>query len=157
MQNDFNEQLKYLDMKRDEFNNKLFAIPNDEIIETAKNQLSQLCENSDKNFTMCVPVRLDDTDIIYAEIIRRLENESTTNKKLIEKSTKVVYKLVDGKVFLQLGNIQIEIADAMANIINDLEQQNKELIECLEFIKNFADRQIINHIDCVLSNDNQKT
>ena len=71
-------------MKTEEFNYKLFAIPNDEIIETAKTQLSKLCVNSDKNFTMCVPVRLDDTDIIYSEIIRRLENESTKIKELIE-------------------------------------------------------------------------
>ena len=38
-----------------------------------------------------------------------------------------------------------------------LESQNTQLIECLEFVKNFADRKIINHIDSVLTNDNQKT
>ena len=62
-------------MKTEQFNIVLFAISDDEIIKKAKKQLSKLCENADKNFIMSVPVRLDDTDIIYAEIIRRFENE----------------------------------------------------------------------------------
>ena len=47
--------------------------------------------------------------------------------------------------------IDIKSYDIIIKSRDKAQSKNKELIECLEFIKNFADRKIINHIDKVLN------
>lgn len=66
-------------MNSEQFNAMLSNIPNDELIEKAKNIVSKLCETGGRSFTMTVPVRLDDTDIILSELIRRFEQYEATN------------------------------------------------------------------------------
>jgi hypothetical protein len=60
-------------MKTEEFNKQLNEIDNLVLIEKAKISLSRLCETGGKSFTMSVPVRLEDTDVILSEIIKRFE------------------------------------------------------------------------------------
>jgi len=60
-------------MTHKEFQNQIKAIPNLELAEKAQSALSKLCSSGGGSFTMTVPPRLDDTDIILSEIITRFE------------------------------------------------------------------------------------
>lgn len=60
-------------MTHEEFQSKLEAIPNLELAEMAQKALSKLCSTGGKSFTMTVPPRLDDTDMVLSEVIRRFE------------------------------------------------------------------------------------
>jgi len=60
-------------MKHVEFQNQIKAIPNLELAEMTQSALSKLCSSGGGSFTMTVPPRLDDTDIILSEIITRFE------------------------------------------------------------------------------------
>ena len=44
-----------------------------ELIELCDKSLSKMCETGGHSFTMCVPPRLDDTDMLFSELIRRYE------------------------------------------------------------------------------------
>jgi Fe-S oxidoreductase len=60
-------------MTYEEFTAILKEIPNKELAEMAKNALRKLCSTGGQSFTMTVPPRLDDTDIVFAEVIRRFQ------------------------------------------------------------------------------------
>ena len=60
-------------MTHKEFKAKIEAIPNLELAEKAQSALSKLCSTGGQIFTMTVPPRLDDTDIILLEVIKRFE------------------------------------------------------------------------------------
>lgn len=60
-------------MTHEEFKSKLEDIPNLELAEMAHKALSKLCSTGGQSFTMTVPPRIDDTDIILAEVIKRFE------------------------------------------------------------------------------------
>ena len=49
------------------------ALSDNELCDLAQKALSKLCETGGRSFVMTVPPRLDDTDIILSEIIRRFE------------------------------------------------------------------------------------
>ena len=61
-------------MTEEEFNKKLKNIPDAELIQMAKNELSSLCKTRCKSFTMSVPPKITDTDMVLSEIITRFEN-----------------------------------------------------------------------------------
>lgn len=50
---------------------KAKAIPNQELVEMAQKELNKLCSTGGQSFTMTVPPRIDDTDIILSEVIKR--------------------------------------------------------------------------------------
>ncbi len=60
-------------MTHEEFKTQLEAIPNLELAEKAQSALSKLCSTGGQSFTMTVPPRLDDTDMILSEVIKRFE------------------------------------------------------------------------------------
>lgn len=60
-------------MTHEEFQAKLQAIPDIELVKQADESLRKLCKNGAKSFTMTVPPRIDDTDMIFSEIIRRFQ------------------------------------------------------------------------------------
>jgi hypothetical protein len=67
-------------MTHEQFKLQVQAIPNKELVEMAKDAISKLCKTGARSFTMTVPPRIDDTDIILTEIIIRFDNLS--NSKL---------------------------------------------------------------------------
>ena len=60
-------------MTHEEFKAQLEAIPNLELAEKAQSALSKLCSTGGQSFTMTIPPRLDDTDMILSELIKRFE------------------------------------------------------------------------------------
>jgi hypothetical protein len=60
-------------MTHEEFKKQLEAIPNLELAEKAQSALSKLCSTGGASFTMTVPPRVDDTDMILSELIKRFE------------------------------------------------------------------------------------
>lgn len=62
-------------MKREEFEAQQRAIPDDKLVEMAQNALSKLCETGGRSLTMTVPPRVDDTDMIISELIRRFKDK----------------------------------------------------------------------------------
>jgi len=57
----------------EEFQNQIKLIPNLELAQKAQSALSKLCSTGGASFTMTVPPRLDDTDMILSEVIKRFE------------------------------------------------------------------------------------
>ena len=60
-------------MTHEEFRQQLKEVPNLELAEKAQSALSKLCSTGGKSFTMTVPPRLDDTDMVLSELISRFE------------------------------------------------------------------------------------
>ena len=60
-------------MTHEEFQQKIEAIPNLDLAEKAHSALGKLCSSGGASFTMTVPPRLDDTDMILSEVIKRFE------------------------------------------------------------------------------------
>lgn len=60
-------------MTHEEFKLKVEALSDNELHDMAQKALSKLCETGGKSFTMTVPPRINDTDIILAELIRRFK------------------------------------------------------------------------------------
>jgi len=60
-------------MTHEEFQAKLQAIPDSELAKKADVALSKLCKDGARSFTMTVPPRIDDTDMIFSEVIRRFQ------------------------------------------------------------------------------------
>lgn len=65
---------EYLSIKNDDFKvQQCEDIPNLELAEKAQSALSKLRSTGGRSFTMTVPPRLDDTDMILSEVIKRFE------------------------------------------------------------------------------------
>ena len=54
---------------------KLSEIPNEVIVKKARLHLSELCKTGGASFKMTVPVSVDDTDILFSEVFRRLKTK----------------------------------------------------------------------------------
>lgn len=70
--NQFSSQI-LIKMTHKEFKAKLEAIPDLELAEKAQSALRKLCSTGGQSFTMTVPPRLDDTDMILSEVIKRFK------------------------------------------------------------------------------------
>lgn len=62
-------------MTHEEFQNKVQSVSNSDLIGMADKALSKLCSTGGRSFTMNVPPRVDDTDIVFSELIRRFKKE----------------------------------------------------------------------------------
>jgi len=51
--------------------NELYKISDIQLIDMARKELRRICEGG--QFRMCIPVQIDDSDIIFSEIIKRFE------------------------------------------------------------------------------------
>ncbi len=66
-------------MTIEEFNAIQAEMTNDRLIELAEKAISDLCKHGDRKFTMSVPPKPTDTDMIFCELIKRykiLSNQS---------------------------------------------------------------------------------
>lgn len=61
-------------------NSELAAMSTAELVEKAKQTVSDLCKGG--KMKMCVPVQVDDSDMILSEVIRRVEGKE--NERLQE-------------------------------------------------------------------------
>lgn len=78
-------------MTHEEFQAKLQAIPDSELAKKAYEALSKLCKDGARSFTMTVPPRIDDTDMIFSELIRRynsLRIKETEEERIARKALK---------------------------------------------------------------------
>jgi hypothetical protein len=64
----------------EEFEAEQRAIPDDRLAEMAQNALSRLCETGGRSITMTVPPRVDDTDMVIAEVIKRFKAYAAQQK-----------------------------------------------------------------------------
>jgi hypothetical protein len=60
-------------MTHEEFKAKVEAIPDVEHVGMASSRISKLCSTGAKSFKMTVPPRIDDTDVVLSEVVRRFE------------------------------------------------------------------------------------
>ena len=60
-------------MTHEQFQEQVKSIPNDELIKKAELIVSNLCKTGAKSFTMSVPPRVGDSDIILSELIQRFK------------------------------------------------------------------------------------
>ncbi len=60
-------------MTQEQFDEKQRAISNSELAEMAQQALSKLCRTGGKSFIMTIPPRIDDTDMVISELIRRFK------------------------------------------------------------------------------------
>ena len=67
-------------MTHEELQNKLHTMSDRKLIEEATIQLDKLCKTGAQSFTMNVPPRVTDTDLIFNEVIRRFESLSITKE-----------------------------------------------------------------------------
>ena len=61
-------------MTHEEFQEKIKNIPDQDLIKKADEALTKLCKTGARSFKMTVPPRIDDTDIVFAEVINRFKN-----------------------------------------------------------------------------------
>jgi hypothetical protein len=61
-------------MKTEEFQKRQAEMSNEELIERAEKEVSELARTYGKSLRMCIPPMITDTDIILSELIRRFRN-----------------------------------------------------------------------------------
>lgn len=71
-------------MTHEEFQEQVKNITDQELIQKADDAVSKLCKTGAKSFTMTVPPRIDDTDIILSEIIHRFKTKVENKESEIE-------------------------------------------------------------------------
>ncbi len=60
-------------MTHEQFNEERESMPDTELIALAKKELHKLCDTGGSSFTMSIPARVKDTDIVLEEVVRRYE------------------------------------------------------------------------------------
>ena len=60
-------------MTHEEFKEKVSEISDNDLLGMAHKKLSELCGSGGRSFTMTVPPRIDDADIVFAEVLKRFE------------------------------------------------------------------------------------
>lgn len=69
-------------MNHEKFQLKIQAIPNNELVAMANLAITKLCKTGARSFTMSVPPRIDDTDMILTEVVRRVMDIEKLEEKL---------------------------------------------------------------------------
>lgn len=62
-------------MTIEQFEEKQASMSDEELIERANNHLDKLCKTYGKSFTMSIPVNVQDTDMIFSELIKRYKSK----------------------------------------------------------------------------------
>lgn len=62
-------------MTHEQFQEIVHSISDSELIYATKMQISEMCKTGARSFTMTVPPRTNDTDIILSELVRRFEEK----------------------------------------------------------------------------------
>ena len=87
-------------MTHEEFMKNLERIPDEILCIRAEAALGKMCTTGGRSFVMSIPPRLDDTDMVLGEVLRRLKERSN---KMSEEDKKV-YQLSREKQALINGN-----------------------------------------------------
>lgn len=61
-------------MKTEEFNKKRAEMSNEELIQRAEKEVSELAKSYGRSHRMCIPPMITDTDMILSEVIERFKN-----------------------------------------------------------------------------------
>ena len=72
----FAREQKTMKTKTEIFHEELESIPDDALHEYCRKELSKLCKTGARSFTMTVPPRLLDTDILFSELLRRFKRQT---------------------------------------------------------------------------------
>jgi hypothetical protein len=112
-------------MTHEQFQQKVQAIPDKELIEIASLAISKLCKTGAKSFTMTVPPQLHDTDIILSEIVQRFEK---TNNFSLNNYGKIEFKDLQKVSFIH---------DKIINVIHITDSIHEDIIEFM--LKPFED------------------
>lgn len=59
--------------KDEQFRLKQSQMPDKELAELARKEVSKLCKTGGKSIRMCVPPMITDTDMVLCELIRRFK------------------------------------------------------------------------------------
>lgn len=57
----------------EQFDSEIESIPDLALAEMAQSALTKLCSTGGRSFQMTIPPRIDDTDIVFSELIRRFK------------------------------------------------------------------------------------
>ena len=82
------EQKKLTPSER--FQLKQKGMPDRELVQRSNKEIERLCKTGGKSFTISIPVRVTDSDIILSEVIRRLEDKSGQLERACELFTAVI-------------------------------------------------------------------
>jgi hypothetical protein len=67
-------------METEEFEKRRSEMSNEELIERAEKEVSELVRTYGKSHRMCIPPMITDTDMILSELIRRFKYEINKGK-----------------------------------------------------------------------------
>jgi len=67
-------------MQTEEFEKRQSEMSNEELIERAEKEVSELARTYGKSHRMCIPPMITDTDMILSELIRRFKYEINKGK-----------------------------------------------------------------------------
>ena len=84
--------------KEEQFRLKQQEMPDKELAELARNEVSQLCKTGGKSIKMCVPPMVTDSDMLLCEVIQRFEalaNERLNVSNLLPSTGEMHTKRVD--------------------------------------------------------------
>lgn len=90
-------------MTHEEFQKRVQNIPGPELIEMAEKAVSKLCKTGAKSFTMSIPPRIDDTDVVLIEIIQRFKKLALTQPPI---EHECVEKEIESEVFQPTVNLR---------------------------------------------------
>lgn len=93
-------------MKEEEFKRRQAEMSNEELIELAEKEVSELARTYGKSHKMCIPPMVTDTDMILTEIIRRF-------KKILgirEKGTKKYYVIYQASGLSNFGEDKKQVS-----------------------------------------------
>lgn len=100
-------------MNTEEFNKAREEITDEQLINKTQETLHKLCETGGRSFIMTVPPRIDDTDMLFGELINRY-------KKAIQVQARVMpNEVVAGDIKLMFGE-DTEKYSLWCEIVNDV-------------------------------------
>lgn len=93
--------------KTEKFHHDLESISDEKLIELCHNEITQLCESGSKSFTMSIPPRIHDTDILLSEMIRRfkLKTENILTRTLTDDERELILSKLFGFSFDERNNL----------------------------------------------------
>lgn len=63
-------------MTHEELQHQLESMPDKELAQIAREHLNELCRTGGRSFIMHVPPRVEDVDLIFAQLIKRFEDKT---------------------------------------------------------------------------------
>lgn len=70
--------------RQDQFDMERALMPDEVLIELCKLEISKMCKTGGRSFTMTIPVRVSDTDMLLSELIDRYKRCITIKTDLLD-------------------------------------------------------------------------